>query len=1035
MSDPTYIDQIKQFLNEKFPKDTAHWGYSDNNSFAPDWLYATPTNVWGLPYDQFKQAVAGDSTDFHLQACTTAEGPTQQCKAVSATVTEPGAEPANLLVGHSYRIYDAIYDVMTSARVLLDFTTLTVPTGKFLTAFQNAITYLSNLPEDQRPVIRILYSNPLPNIPPLTAEPFLSEITKQLDPSKKMTIYVTVMSSSFSSWNHSKIVAADGKKALTGGHNVWGEQYLGKNPVFDVSMMLEGEAALDAHEYANSLWAFELARSNSFAPLAPEQEVKLHASYTYDEKQKKCVSKYWAYPPASLYEDCKKRFPPQPSKTGSSVLAIGRGADTRRYYALPTLSSFLFSFTEPSDEAILKAVSLAKKSIRMSLQAFRLIPNDIPGLRYCSLIWNENLFKKMGEALQRGVEMKIVLSNPNAVAGGLSATVAPYYGDNPDTVNAKMKIVLTETLWMTDAAATDLIKSKFRVASFRYSAQKTYPGDAPIPNHAKTFMVDDALFYIGSQNLYPANLNEFGYMVQDEQVVTSYLQNYWTPLWNFSSTTCTNAMDEDLETSEQLEAMLFIADLQSNTLSRVIWGELKKQWDETQDPAQKNIVQARMNEHISNSGFQTQATFVLEALKNPFFSENPPPTEATPEALRFVANVMDSTVLMAGFSKVVDQKTDTVEEANANINKFLKDNGYHCNALEILSAFNQMRLKVLEYWQGTYKTWVTDDGGKSYTLPENSARLLTQQPFTETEEQPFPQITDSLTVTSDGTVKLGDTVIVNPVYNNNSLTWEMGENETSANLFFGQVSRATLNEGFTGMEFFGTITYPQDSSGDFKGVYSIYGRSPQTPPGPNPNPDTKGWPTVVWVFGAIALGALLLALGCFIWKKVAQQRQRAEYGRLKKDDDAVGRYGEENPTTVTSPDREIELAELSRAQLQRRTTAQLETVEEMVPYEQQMSRAGRQSLSESANKIGKAQTDLFDPPANEMASVVQTQMKNTYNIQESLNELSDSEEELFSSETTKLIQEKRQVSVEVGKTIKSFEEDRAKGEPFEFEEE
>ena len=47
-------------------------------------------------------------------------------------------------------------------------------------------------------------------------------------------------------------------------------------------------------------------------------------------------------------------------------------------------------------------------------------------------------------------------------------------------------------------------------------------------------MVDDRLFYIGSDNVYPVNLQEFGYIVDDRRAAAEVLDAYWTPLWQWS---------------------------------------------------------------------------------------------------------------------------------------------------------------------------------------------------------------------------------------------------------------------------------------------------------------------------------------------------------------------------------------------------------------------------------------------------------------------------------------------------------------------
>ncbi len=54
-------------------------------------------------------------------------------------------------------------------------------------------------------------------------------------------------------------------------------------------------------------------------------------------------------------------------------------------------------------------------------------------------------------------------------------------------------------------------------------------------NHAKFWMVDDGAFHVGSDNLYPHNLQEFGYVVESAEVARDVVAAYREPLWTFSS--------------------------------------------------------------------------------------------------------------------------------------------------------------------------------------------------------------------------------------------------------------------------------------------------------------------------------------------------------------------------------------------------------------------------------------------------------------------------------------------------------------------
>ena len=55
-----------------------------------------------------------------------------------------------------------------------------------------------------------------------------------------------------------------------------------------------------------------------------------------------------------------------------------------------------------------------------------------------------------------------------------------------------------------------------------------------IINHAKFWMVDDRAFHVGSDNLYPHNLQEFGYVIESATLACEQLAGYWQPLWTYS---------------------------------------------------------------------------------------------------------------------------------------------------------------------------------------------------------------------------------------------------------------------------------------------------------------------------------------------------------------------------------------------------------------------------------------------------------------------------------------------------------------------
>ena len=75
-----------------------------------------------------------------------------------------------------------------------------------------------------------------------------------------------------------------------------------------------------------------------------------------------------------------------------------------------------------------------------------------------------------------------------------------------------------------------LLCSHLHLAPFRFGPDATWPHGVAIANHAKLWMVDDRVFYIGSDNVYPVNLQEFGYIVDDRKAAAELLDALLEPV-------------------------------------------------------------------------------------------------------------------------------------------------------------------------------------------------------------------------------------------------------------------------------------------------------------------------------------------------------------------------------------------------------------------------------------------------------------------------------------------------------------------------
>jgi phosphatidylserine/phosphatidylglycerophosphate/cardiolipin synthase-like enzyme len=1032
-----YINHIYDMLAARYPQPNALWNYSTNNTLATDWLKATPTSVWGLKYDQFRQAVPDENGPLHLKTCTVpgpVAGTTELCQAMDASMTALDQTPDKLLIGHSDAIVDAMYDVAKSAEVLLDVTSLSPPTGRFLDALNNAVRYLASKPADKRPVVRILVSNPLPNSPAVKAEPLLRAVTNGLDPSTPISVYVFIMSSYWSSWNHAKIVAADGVRAVVGGHNQWGIDYLGSYPAHDVSMRIDGPAAKHAQDFADSMWVYGQWYKDSVEPNIPDalnKQTDLQAAWLPGPGGKSTVTK-GVLPATTMYGDATPKFASAPAGGSVPVLAVGRAARTAYKNYLPRLDDYETAYNEPSDDAIIKMVTLAKSTVRMSLQSFRLISGYAAS-------FNFGLIDAIVDAMKRGVDFYVVISNPGAPSASQKDLVdafAPYDGDKPGVTNGQVRDRIVSRLGYTTEQAEELIAQRWNLAQFRYSADQTYPKNAtypdgePIGNHAKTVIVDDAIFIIGSQNMYSCNLNEFGYIVEDATAAQAYVTSYWTPLWEYSKGTRTTVIDYDTVVSELVEAASFVNDSLLNPMMRSAWNALSDLYNAVVGLDLKQAIELRMDELIGGYGYFTNATDVLRALTQP---QSP----ATPEALRFVANILNDKDLMTGFNDVIMKSYLSVDAANAAMNSFLTSKGYKCTAQEAFAAFASMRNDVIAYWQGVYTGWVVNDKGGTYantTTPTPAAQPHALQARAATAD-PLPELGPVLKVNGN-TITLDDVAIVKYAFTNNVLTWKNTDgNATSGSVQFGTVLRQTITDTFTGDEFFGTITYPDGATRH--GVYSYYGRVTGDV-GDSGSPDRKNY-TLFYVLGAIGVAALLGLLVLYKWRSAQQQNDAYEnwrdFNRRQRAERDGGRGTE--PENAGAEVREGSFGKIGQEVSRRRgfkLRDSLTDAEELVPMMNQKQAVG---LQKNARKLSDS-VDLVEGRTVEGEPLITSvRQANTGmdDVQVGMDDVLTSFSSRMSSATRKSMTENNRVSEEIGGVFDSLYEQSQKGEEFTFGEE
>ena len=60
---------------------------------------------------------------------------------------------------------------------------------------------------------------------------------------------------------------------------------------------------------------------------------------------------------------------------------------------------------------------------------------------------------------------------------------------------------------------------------------RNYKNVGQVGNHAKVLLVDEEIFYIGSDNAYGGGLAEFGLIVDDATRAKDFAETYWKDLW------------------------------------------------------------------------------------------------------------------------------------------------------------------------------------------------------------------------------------------------------------------------------------------------------------------------------------------------------------------------------------------------------------------------------------------------------------------------------------------------------------------------
>ncbi|WP_405445557.1 phospholipase [Streptomyces erythrochromogenes] len=361
---------------------------------------------------------------------------------------------------------------------------------------------------------------------------YRDELLAKLGPAAAANITLNVASMTTSktafSWNHSKLVVVDGGSVITGGINSWKDDYLETtHPVADVDLALSGPAAGSAGRYLDTLWDWTCRNKSSWS------------------------SVWFAASPGA---DCMPSLPRPASPAGGGnvpALAVGglgvgirqndptspfrpvlpTAGDTKCGIGVPdrTNADRDYDTVNPEESALRALVSSATSHIEISQQDVHATCPPLP--RY-----DVRLYDALAAKLVSGVKVRIVVSDPanrgTIGSGGYSQIKS--LGEVSDALRGRVAALTGD-----GGRARTAMCENLQLATFRASDRPTWADGKPYAQHHKLVSVDGSAFYIGSKNLYPSWLQDFGYIVESPAAAGQVKSDLLDPQWRYSQATAT----------------------------------------------------------------------------------------------------------------------------------------------------------------------------------------------------------------------------------------------------------------------------------------------------------------------------------------------------------------------------------------------------------------------------------------------------------------------------------------------------------------
>ena len=414
-------------------------------------------------------------------------------------------------------------DLIAGAERSVDITTLfPFADGAWLDAIVGGLQ--RSLERGYRPKVRWLAGTPfLYSYTGDGPDAVRARLVERLGPAgAELDISVATMTTDLQSWNHAKIVAVDGRRALVGGHNQWAASYLTPTPVSDVSMRVDGPAAAAAHRFVDVLWG-----------------------YVCDREAEGFWSILWIRSSRSGPDSTCPRTAPvaAPGSPGATrVMAVGRLGSGLPIpgrlggSAIPAILALICPASDADDPAYDEANPgrVAARALVASADE-RVVISQQDLLAQCPR-YDARMFKVITDQLLRGVDVRVV------VTGAFGTSYANM--ESLHDLSIQLYDVLVASTGDPDEAR-DALCANLQLASLQIGPEPTWPDGAGYANHSKFIHVDDQVFSVGSNNMYPSNLQEMDLFVDDVDAALQVRAAYLDPQWEWSRNDAIIDPDQD----------------------------------------------------------------------------------------------------------------------------------------------------------------------------------------------------------------------------------------------------------------------------------------------------------------------------------------------------------------------------------------------------------------------------------------------------------------------------------------------------------